>query len=89
MEQKHSPLPWRISNQGDKFSIKSRDELFIVSQLGMANAQFIVRACNAHEELLEAMKKVEEMIYDSDNKTARNAAEILQAVISKVEKCGK
>ena len=95
MQQKHSPSPWEIVTMDNgKYGWIEDSTGEQVMGLGTLRysinpeitADFIVRACNAHEELLEAMKKVEGMIYDSDCKTARDAAEILQAVIAKAEK---
>ncbi len=55
--QNHSPLPWRLTSQMNRFSVKSHNELFIASDIRqLEDAQFIVQACNAHGVLLQACK---------------------------------
>jgi hypothetical protein len=66
---KHSPTPWSIehySSNTDKlldadgefvhFVHKSRMEWTDDDPTGAANVDFIVRACNAHDELLAALR---------------------------------
>lgn len=62
METKHTPLPWHIKDQnvgGDKYHYIQQKGKFIGFVMGItdkADAEFIVRACNSHYELLEAAK---------------------------------
>ena len=55
----HYPTPWFIDEDenGDRIIVDSLEGgLIIARQPNEANAAFIVRAVNSHEELLEAMK---------------------------------
>ena len=64
----HTPVPWSI---GKRRWITSGDvdiaRIHSVSKIGeneaVANAEFIVRACNSHDALLEALE-----LYDSFSK---------------------
>ena len=50
---KHTPGPWKVKlNLEDGFNIARIWEL----PNSQANAEFIVRACNSHDDLLEACK---------------------------------
>lgn len=68
----HTPTPWIVDYNGQSLEIAANPNESIamvhntdgpddeicqgVPDLSMANAQFIVRACNAHDQLLEACK---------------------------------
>jgi len=82
---KHTPTPWQLvkpesqyGNQAVKVNIRGNMLLiasisWIEGEDGKANAAFIVQACNAHDELLEAVKMViEAAIGASDEQTCRN-----------------
>lgn len=69
-EIKHTPLPWNLKNHHDQNVIYGLENNqctmeFCVAVVNCddrtnsenkANAEFIVRACNAHYQLLEALK---------------------------------
>lgn len=72
-EIKHTPLPWQY-NYDDVLASEYADDLICNCEWrdeeGKANAAFIVRACNSHYELLEALKDTLSALgnfYDSDN----------------------
>lgn len=77
MNAKHTPTPWNIEsdpdvpNAGDKynrFRIEPRiAEIFYTNDLGKANAEFIVRACNAHSELVDALKVLRKEVLNCVN----------------------
>ena len=62
----HSPLPWTYKTS---FNFPMEMEIYACDDIEVcsfntnrkANAEFIVRACNNHEKLVEALNK----IYDS------------------------
>jgi hypothetical protein len=69
MELKHTPTPWRVVNGSlikDElmpFDRDERDTVLIATTAGNApaalaeaNAAFIVRACNSHEQLAAALR---------------------------------
>lgn len=69
MDAKHTPTPWHDSGLSDTLPggfIEARNGKNIclyyagpetaVGDQGKANAAFIVRACNAHEELVAALR---------------------------------
>jgi hypothetical protein len=73
-----SQLPWKIKGQ----DIYDGNGMFVCSWSGMkANASFIVRACNNHEKLVGALKK----IVHSTGK-AYELVEIAQQALQSAEK---
>lgn len=70
-EAQHSPLPWKYLREDCDVVIRSADDMWIaamqrfalmVSDDGTRNAAFIVRACNHHEALLDALKEAVEEV---------------------------
>lgn len=66
-KQNHTPTPWRTYKpDGEKWHIGAEDPSHLIigtinghyrtSGINQANAEFIVRAVNSHEILLEAVK---------------------------------
>ena len=56
-------LPWVVSHRGGGVGLRSADDLYIGHMhesvvWAEANAAFIVRACNAHDALVEALREV-------------------------------
>ena len=74
MEEKHTPIPWRLAEQG----LGQNAGIFPANATGpciadcnygnpaetLANAQFIVCACNVHDDLLAALEYVSLMLGD-------------------------
>ena len=60
---KHTPLPWYfgLNAVGKESSSGEPDKLIALceGENELGDAQFIVRACNAHYELLEACKALQ------------------------------
>lgn len=60
---KHSPLPWTLSEQ-DAYEVRDTKRLIVASvyRVGSpvleeeSNAEFICRACNNHDSLIEALQ---------------------------------
>lgn len=84
----HSPLPWTHSGIHIASLSLGRDVLVASARYSSAtfdearaNAEFIVRACNAHDDLLAACKKVVEHFGDP----ACGALFGLRAAIAKAE----
>lgn len=69
MKTQHTPTPWHLSEPPLKENfIYDEDGLLIADVNGFfkreaaensANADFIVRACNAHDELVEALENLQ------------------------------
>lgn len=69
-DKKHSPLPWKvldlkppppaisIGGSENTGAIATMWGRFCLGDERQANAEFIVRACNSHYELLEALKRL-------------------------------
>ena len=81
---KHTPLPWSFEKHTAGASIKGSGKEWIATlQISFvddieakANAEFIVRACNSHYDLLEACKKVINNwgnLHPKDRQQLRNA----------------
>jgi len=78
-EVKHTPTPWKLeTRKPGQFAIKGDDGTYTVALIetfdprvehaeDSANAAFIVRAVNSHEELLAIVKD----IYDDENDITR------------------
>jgi hypothetical protein len=65
MKSKHTPTPWKEDHQGGLY-IEGKNGEYIAeveSEGGreeqFANAAFIVRACNAHDALVEALQELQ------------------------------
>ena len=54
----HTPTPWRVVNETIivRLEYDGKDAAICDVRTGAADAAFIVRAVNAHEELIETMK---------------------------------
>ena len=86
----HTPTPWRISSVTSRY-IESHDGEIIGTAypetmmddypVACANAAFIVKAVNCHEELLEACKQMRDMLlscgYEIHNPTIKLAKEAI------------
>lgn len=64
-EVKHTPLPWKAeAGEGRGARIVGADEKWSALPCGdtdetvIANKAFIVRACNSHYELLDALRRI-------------------------------
>ena len=60
---KHTPTPWKVDGNSDVFSGDPskgtrKDIACIQSDNYAEDAEFIVRACNAHDDLLEALERI-------------------------------
>ena len=69
----HTPTPWKLNKAGSQKTIyiNTADEegLYLAdlqncqgTETTEANAEFIVRACNSHDDLVKALKEVKEQI---------------------------
>lgn len=60
----HTPLPWEVSEDEDDgllfgYAIEGRDEEIVAEGIqSLDDAELIVRACNAHHDLLAACENV-------------------------------
>ena len=97
-DKKHTPTPWRLSADGGAITtskpgilegskticggldnpLKDQDEC-------KANAEFIVTACNSHDELLDTLNRISLLCGtgESSNKT-RQIFQIAERAIDKV-----
>lgn len=93
---KHTPTPWAISSNG--FNIYGPPDAegqvtFVASifrkpiqDIEDANAEFIVRACNAHDELLAACKATLKYLqYSSKHAENRELRKQIRAAVDKAE----
>jgi len=56
---KHSPTPYSYYNDGKGYDcIDDADDNTVVQRVGKLDGPFIVRACNSHYELLEALEGI-------------------------------
>lgn len=95
----HTPLPWKAAiGPDDRFPHKGNvygaDGIIVASLAGVwregveseANAEFIVRACNSHEELLAALRFVcAEIRNRSSLEHLERCANLAEEVMAKAE----
>lgn len=101
----HSPLPWRkafsenqqwlvVNGLGDDGDVIARIPRF-KDFIDQADAEFIVRACNAHDELIAALRAIKRRIHfigmpqepfrDDDAPDWRKEIALLEAAIAKAD----
>ncbi len=64
MRLEHTPTPWKVGRDNSLFPMAGGKRSWVIAQMaqcrtdkaGQANAAFIVRACNSHEELVKALE---------------------------------
>ena len=58
----HSQLPWEVDETPEAIQIVDGQGLYVATIDSIknpeANASFIVQACNSHEKLMEALRKI-------------------------------
>lgn len=85
IQTNHTPLPWTFQeNRSGMISndVIGHDRNTVACYVGSKNAAFIVKACNAHYELLSAITFI---LSDLNSKLDYEAREILLAAIAKAE----
>lgn len=90
-ETKHTPTPWAVEELlGDIWIICPTDRgpmpiltLGKASPVGLANAAFIVRACNAHDEMVAALEK--SLTYVQSDPAVYFLTEQIRAALAKAE----
>jgi hypothetical protein len=100
-ESKHTPLPWKMRQLGKtRCVIEGPGEDCCIAMMTRwlppfdaaeqkANADFIVKACNAHDELVEALRAMIVLENERDwpmNQQWGQAILTAQAVLAKAEK---
>jgi hypothetical protein len=102
MTETHTPTPWLAKEDGYEIYITSPDyddngyEIAIVDNLGLdgkqadlqrVNAAFIVRAANAHDELVEALEEARDYVrsaaLDPANSVAGKRLALLDTALAK------
>ena len=86
---KHTPTPWTVAKHERGLVRAQGRTIVVVRETGNqdidANAEFIVRACNAHEDLLAALKEIERSLANHPTFAWHNIVEIARAAIAKAE----
>lgn len=63
---RHTPTPWQVGQAGNANIVHfDGDDVRPVAHAEANNVAFIVRACNSHDELLEALSAVTESLADT------------------------
>jgi hypothetical protein len=69
MNSKHTATPWRLNNNVDIYAEdKENRTLMLGAIINKNNASFIVKACNSHEALVEALKEAQRYILNLKGK---------------------
>lgn len=83
----HTPTPWKISEFGDGLSFISAADRAVTQACRPEDAAFIVKACNAHDNLVRCMDLVATGLEadgrNVDGMTKANAAKMLRAALAK------
>lgn len=87
MKQKHTPTPWAktesfqiVKPQGNT-ALELADICYVGDEaVAEANAEFIVRACNAHDELVEALQKCLESAHAADSNVLHSFGSLVKAI---------
>lgn len=73
-EVKHTPVPWHLHDMEngvfcgpDSYAIGICNARSRTDSDDCRNAAFIVRACNAHDELVGVLNNVRDLVYDAAN----------------------
>ena len=90
----HTPLPWRVEQPNPDrpiFIIINKKYGIVVHKTTGGDAEFIVRACNSHGELLEVLEALKELmpwvsgVYTRKSPNALKAIERVKQAIAKAE----
>ena len=98
METKHSSLPWSINPLGEvvhRYEDKTNSYNMTICTMGndmpsfktepLANAEFIVRACNAHYELVTALEEcIKAITYNSESEAAEGNWALPFSLVAKI-----
>lgn len=92
-EHRHTATPWRVFLYGG-VQIGHVDGAAICSMWGdkaegEANAAFIVKAVNCHDELVNALKAARPFLAISDDQRASGRLKLVEAAIAKAEGSSK
>jgi hypothetical protein len=91
-QQAHTPGPWSAQGFGVFAHLDRRDSSHVLTVatcenagpgMAYANAKFIVRACNAHDDLLAALIAIEKETRDVLGSTAETVNAKARAAIAK------
>lgn len=81
MTTNHTPTPWRVNTfNGDRQEVLDANGN---NACVKANAAFIVRACNAHDELVAALELID---HPNAVRTIEDAKRVARAALAKVQK---
>lgn len=75
----HTPWPWeshRFGGRREIIAARGTTTICVVNDLdgiGHANAEFIARACNCHDDLLELVRSAHDRFTDNDMQPPNNA----------------
>jgi len=96
MKTKHTPLPWEVGSTGDdgRIRINSEEQRTVAYVAGSsmvevkANAEFIVKAVNCHEELLQLAWAMDKFL-DADLTNEENRVMMRNMIQSVIAKAGE
>jgi hypothetical protein len=77
MSAKHSPLPWKVDGDGVRAMVRADDATIVAlrhrlpGDVNEANSAFIVRAVNAHDELVAALRPFASLLRHFDGRASR------------------
>lgn len=99
MDVKHTPMPWSGGHYSSIVGcpVVGRDGQVICNtaigpkphkESAEANAAFIVRACNAYEDVLVALRCARDELVSLNNNHLSGAAAVVRALVTKqIERC--
>ncbi len=90
---KHTPLPWEISKNGNIIATVKKGADCLIAKISSpktpekkANAAYIIKAVNAHDELLTAIKDVQiKLLTGASIKADGDLCDRIEALIVKAD----
>jgi hypothetical protein len=85
VEIKHTPTPWIADLEaGAIFRIEGNEEIQVADISAKdEDLEFIVRACNAHEDVLVALRSARDELVSLNNNHLSGAAAVVRALVTK------
>ena len=90
-DTQHTPVPWSLEyrrwiTSGDVYIARIHDVSKIGEAEAVANAEFIIRACNSHDALLEALEMALRMMEgESLDEQFDGEAEVIRDAIAQAK----
>ena len=79
-----APIPWNVLDLQSTIFIKDKKGNLLADVANKANAEFIIRACNCHYDLLTALKFAKSVVQSGELWT-ETCEKMIDGIIAKAE----